>query len=199
MRQTEAPPESFHPISDTDMDLDVERDDATSLSSPHSARDTVSSNYFGTTGSHRQLEHAISDTDMDLDVERDDATSLSSPHSARDTVSSNYFGTTGSHRQLEPAISDTDMDPDLERDDTTSLSSPHSARDTVSSNCFGATGSHRQLEPAISEWPRQLHDTRDKPGLAETSDPFTKRKEDDLSPGLATFLTKKGFKFKLIL
>ena len=61
MTQIKAPPASFHPVSDSDMDLDLERDDATSLSSPRSARDTASSNYFGATGSHRQLESAISD------------------------------------------------------------------------------------------------------------------------------------------
>ena len=99
-------------------------------------------------------------------------------------------------------ISDSDMDLDLERDDATSLSSPRSARDTASSNYFGATGSQRQLEPAISEdrWPRRLRDTRDKPGPAETSDPFTAAEEEfmvdeedgeDLSPSLATFLTKR--------
>ena len=60
MRQTKAPPESFHPMSDTDVDLDLERDDATALS-PRSARDTASSNYFCATGSHRQLESAISE------------------------------------------------------------------------------------------------------------------------------------------
>ena len=71
---------------------------------------------------------------------------------------------------------------------------------SLASSCFIFCRSlDSQLEPAISEWPRRLRDTRDKPGLAETSDPYTKRKEDDLSPDLAIFLTKKGFKLKLIL
>ena len=67
------------------------------------------------------------------------------------------------------------MDLDLERGDVTSLSSPRSARDTTNSKYLGATGSHRQLDPATSEdeWPCRLRDTRDNPGPAETSDPFT--------------------------
>ena len=90
-----------------------------------------------------------------------------------------------------PPISDSDMDLDLERDDANSLSSSRSARDTVSSNYFSATGSHSQLEPAFSEdeWPRQRHLT---PLLRRRRSLWsTKRKEDDLSPSLATFLTKR--------